>query len=156
MDVNNYKHEKRRLDKLVNDPTEGNAWHADHIVPVYQGGGECRLENMRTLCVGCHSDVTAAQCAERRSVRIKAKKQLKVIMNSLKDDAKMKHTCGNSKNQGHLEIHEDILEDELLIKVPGSAYSGQKSTTTGGELEELSPSKLNNSETHCEASTGSI
>ena len=52
---------------------------------------------MRTLCVGCHSDVTAAQCAERRSVRIKAKKQLKVIMNSLKDDAKMKHTCGNSK-----------------------------------------------------------
>ncbi|XP_034673278.1 DNA annealing helicase and endonuclease ZRANB3 isoform X2 [Vitis riparia] len=147
---------KNLLDKLVNEPTEGNAWHADHIVPVYQGGGECRLENMRTLCVACHSDVTAAQCAERRSVRIKAKKQLKVIMNSLKDDAKMKHTCGNSKNQGHLEIHEDILEDELLIKVPGSAYSGQKSTTTVGELEELSPSKLNNSETHCEASTGSI
>jgi hypothetical protein len=28
-----------RLDKLVNDPTEGNAWHADHIVPVYRGGG---------------------------------------------------------------------------------------------------------------------
>lgn len=28
-----------RLEKLVNDPTEGNAWHADHIVPVYRGGG---------------------------------------------------------------------------------------------------------------------
>ncbi|RVW91423.1 Glycerol uptake protein 1 [Vitis vinifera] len=28
-----------------------------------------------------------------------------------------------------LELHEDILEDELLIKVPGSAYSGEKSTT---------------------------
>lgn len=55
-----------------------------------------------------------------------------------------------------LELHEDILEDELLIKVPGSAYSGEKSTTTGGEIEELSPLKLNNSETHCEASTGSI
>ena len=55
-----------------------------------------------------------------------------------------------------LELHDDMLEDELLIKVPGSAYSGEKSTTTGGEIEELSPLKLNNSETHCEASTGSI
>ena len=27
------------LDKLVNDPTEGNAWHADHIIHVYRGGG---------------------------------------------------------------------------------------------------------------------
>ncbi|XP_052180082.1 uncharacterized protein LOC127793271 isoform X4 [Diospyros lotus] len=30
---------KKLLEKLVHDPTEGNAWHADHIVPVYQGGG---------------------------------------------------------------------------------------------------------------------
>lgn len=29
-----------RLDKLVKDPTEGNAWHADHIIPVYKGGGK--------------------------------------------------------------------------------------------------------------------
>lgn len=29
-----------RVDKLVNDPTEGNAWHADHIVPVFRGGGK--------------------------------------------------------------------------------------------------------------------
>ncbi|KAL8141905.1 hypothetical protein V2J09_014937, partial [Rumex salicifolius] len=54
------------VDKLVAEPTEGNAWHADHYVPVYQGGGECRIENLRTLCVACHADVTAAQCAERK------------------------------------------------------------------------------------------
>ncbi|QCE13972.1 SWI/SNF-related matrix-associated actin-dependent regulator of chromatin subfamily A-like protein 1 [Vigna unguiculata] len=30
---------KNMFEKLVNEPTEGNAWHADHIVPVYQGGG---------------------------------------------------------------------------------------------------------------------
>ncbi|KAL9253480.1 DNA annealing helicase and endonuclease ZRANB3-like protein, partial [Drosera capensis] len=29
---------KKLLDKLVCDPTEGNAWHADHLVPVYLGG----------------------------------------------------------------------------------------------------------------------
>lgn len=29
-------------------------WDADHIVPVAQGGGECDLANMRTLCLKCH------------------------------------------------------------------------------------------------------
>ncbi len=39
---------------LVQQCLEGNAWHADHIVPVYKGGGLCQLENLRTLCVPCH------------------------------------------------------------------------------------------------------
>ena len=29
-------------------------WDADHIVPVAEGGGECDLDNMRTLCLKCH------------------------------------------------------------------------------------------------------
>lgn len=29
-------------------------WDADHIVPVAEGGGECDLTNMRTLCLKCH------------------------------------------------------------------------------------------------------
>jgi 5-methylcytosine-specific restriction endonuclease McrA len=33
-------------------------WDADHIVPVVEGGGECGLENYRTLCVPCHRKVT--------------------------------------------------------------------------------------------------
>lgn len=40
--------------KLVSQCLEGNAWHADHIRPVYKGGGLCHLENLRTLCVPCH------------------------------------------------------------------------------------------------------
>ncbi|KAL6554724.1 hypothetical protein OROHE_007463 [Orobanche hederae] len=51
---------KRQLYKLVHDPSEGNAWHANHIIPAYKGRGECKLENMRTLCVACHADVTTA------------------------------------------------------------------------------------------------
>lgn len=50
--------------------------------------GECKLENMRTLCVACHYDVTAAQCAERRKARANARKQLKALMNRLKNDIK--------------------------------------------------------------------
>jgi 5-methylcytosine-specific restriction protein A len=32
---------------------------ADHIIPVADGGGECDLSNMRTLCLKCHRAVTS-------------------------------------------------------------------------------------------------
>ena len=35
-------------------------WDADHIVPVAEGGGECDLSNMRTLCLKCHREATSA------------------------------------------------------------------------------------------------
>jgi 5-methylcytosine-specific restriction endonuclease McrA len=35
-------------------------WDADHIVPVAEGGGQCDLSNMRTLCLLCHRQATAA------------------------------------------------------------------------------------------------
>jgi 5-methylcytosine-specific restriction endonuclease McrA len=34
-------------------------WDADHIAPVAEGGGECDLSNMRTLCLKCHRARTA-------------------------------------------------------------------------------------------------
>lgn len=34
-------------------------WDADHIRPVAEGGGQCDLENLRTLCLPCHREVTA-------------------------------------------------------------------------------------------------
>lgn len=34
-------------------------WDADHILPVVQGGGECDLANMQTLCLKCHRIRTA-------------------------------------------------------------------------------------------------
>ena len=34
-------------------------WDADHIVPVAEGGGECDLSNVRTLCLKCHRIATA-------------------------------------------------------------------------------------------------
>ncbi|MGC2657456.1 MAG: HNH endonuclease signature motif containing protein [Bryobacteraceae bacterium] len=33
-------------------------WDADHIVPVAEGGGECDLSNLRTLCLICHRQQT--------------------------------------------------------------------------------------------------
>lgn len=34
-------------------------WDADHIQAVVEGGGECGLDNYRTLCCRCHKDETA-------------------------------------------------------------------------------------------------
>ena len=41
-------------------------WDADHIVPVVEGGGECDLENIRTLCLKCHRSATS-DLRKRRS-----------------------------------------------------------------------------------------
>ena len=39
--------------------TRSSLWDADHIVPVVEGGGECDLTNIRTLCLKCHRSATA-------------------------------------------------------------------------------------------------
>lgn len=33
-------------------------WEMDHTVPVVEGGGECGLDNLRTLCWACHARAT--------------------------------------------------------------------------------------------------
>ncbi|HKR63452.1 MAG TPA: HNH endonuclease signature motif containing protein [Thermoanaerobaculia bacterium] len=42
-------------------------WEADHILPVVEGG-DSNLDNIRTLCIPCHRDVTRA-LRERRAKR---------------------------------------------------------------------------------------
>lgn len=44
----------KALEKLLQEPKEGNFWQVDHIRAVAEGGGCCGLENLRTLCVPCH------------------------------------------------------------------------------------------------------
>lgn len=46
-------------------------WDCDHIVPVAEGGGECGLYNLRTLCLPCHIIVTA-ELKERLASKRKA------------------------------------------------------------------------------------
>ncbi|MGH2634169.1 MAG: HNH endonuclease, partial [Tepidiformaceae bacterium] len=38
----------------------GRQWDADHILPVVSGGGECDIDNLRTLCIWCHRRETAS------------------------------------------------------------------------------------------------
>ena len=47
-------------------------WDADHIVPVMEGGGECDLANIRTLCLRCHRAATAALRERIRKAKVAA------------------------------------------------------------------------------------
>jgi 5-methylcytosine-specific restriction protein A len=73
LDTEALRKEKRKLDYRARRAFEKewggrrNLWDADHVVPVVEGGGECDLSNMRTLCVRCHREATAA--LRRRRVK---------------------------------------------------------------------------------------
>jgi 5-methylcytosine-specific restriction protein A len=66
MDTEALRKDKRKLDYAARRRFEHDwgrrrhLWDADHILPVAEGGGECDLGNMRTLCLKCHQDATAA------------------------------------------------------------------------------------------------
>jgi 5-methylcytosine-specific restriction endonuclease McrA len=49
----------KALQTLLTDPKEGNFWQVDHIRAVAEGGGGCGMDNLRTLCVPCHTRETA-------------------------------------------------------------------------------------------------
>ena len=55
----------------VREAEDLSRWEADHITPVVEGGGQCGLENYRTLCRFCHKRETkllaARRAAERKS-----------------------------------------------------------------------------------------
>lgn len=44
-------------------------WQADHIKPVVEGGGECGLDNFRTLCSPCHKKETKKLAWRRAEAR---------------------------------------------------------------------------------------
>ena len=66
VDTEALRKDKRKLDYAARRQFEKDwgwrrhLWDADHIVPVAEGGGECDLSNMRTLCLQCHRAATAA------------------------------------------------------------------------------------------------
>lgn len=58
----------------------GTLWEADHITPVIEGGGQCGLENLRTLCTPCHKQATAELARRRARQRRDAKRGLLEVM----------------------------------------------------------------------------
>ncbi|KAH7280039.1 hypothetical protein KP509_37G049700 [Ceratopteris richardii] len=120
----------RLLERLLSDPKEGNAWHADHIVAVYQGGGECTLQNMRTLCVTCHAKVTAEQNKKRRKSLSRAKdnfharieKHIEKWCEQRMQEISPQDNIGK-QYFGDESSEDDIDSDILDLEITGSKYS---------------------------------
>jgi SWI/SNF-related matrix-associated actin-dependent regulator 1 of chromatin subfamily A len=55
--------------RLVEHPSPGLFWHADHVTPVWQGGGGAIPEEVQTLCVACHLAKTNDEACLRRRIR---------------------------------------------------------------------------------------
>ncbi len=53
----------------LNLRTRKSLWDADHILPVAEGGGECDLDNIRTLCLRCHRIATVELRERLRQAR---------------------------------------------------------------------------------------
>lgn len=64
-----YKEMSKDLTAQGFDTQRTTFWDADHIVPVVEGGGECGLDNYRTLCQPCHKAETKALAARRAKAR---------------------------------------------------------------------------------------
>ena len=62
------------LRRLARTANAGHAWECDHIIAVYEGGGECTVENAQTLCVLCHAQKTKAQAKMRANERAARKR----------------------------------------------------------------------------------
>lgn len=74
----------KSLKNLVEKASQGNAWQVDHIIPVYLGGGQCDMINLRTLCTACHQKVTALQSSHRKKERhLTRKRQLQKAQQEL-------------------------------------------------------------------------
>jgi 5-methylcytosine-specific restriction endonuclease McrA len=57
------------------DTTSRRWFDVDHILSVVDGGGECGLDNLQTLCCPCHKRKTAELAARRKRERQEAKKK---------------------------------------------------------------------------------
>lgn len=60
---------RRRLELAgwgLKSASRNSLWDADHVIPVVEGGGECDLANLRTLCLHCHRKATAELRRRRR------------------------------------------------------------------------------------------
>eukprot|EP00656_Telonema_subtile_P041629 TRINITY_DN46857_c0_g1_i1.p1 TRINITY_DN46857_c0_g1~~TRINITY_DN46857_c0_g1_i1.p1 ORF type:complete len:111 (+),score=26.19 TRINITY_DN46857_c0_g1_i1:84-416(+) len=58
-----------RRSMIVESPLPGMFWEAHHVVAVKDGGGECGVSNLQTLCVPCHAAETRKQHAQWKEQR---------------------------------------------------------------------------------------
>ena len=69
--------EETRALRLDPEKQHGSLWQADHILPVWKGGGECGLSGLQTLCLTCHTKKSSNEATERAAMKKAAKQKRK-------------------------------------------------------------------------------
>ena len=83
----------RCLDRLLEKPSDGRAWEADHAVRVADGGGEALADRVQTLCVPCHKVKTKQEAKRAAAERRAAKKKPRVAAGDDDDDGDCRLEC---------------------------------------------------------------
>ncbi|CAK9006462.1 SWI/SNF-related matrix-associated actin-dependent regulator of chromatin subfamily A-like protein 1 homolog [Durusdinium trenchii] len=151
---------KKRLEEVApglkspSKVTEGSLWQADHVVPVWRGGGLCGLENLQTLCTACHSEKTKKEAQERKEGRRCAKPKLKMVTpqrpaHSRTVREKSKAKTAPKISQASLtwdrelkgkRICFDLTEDEVHLEQEGGdlwRHRGTNNVSAAGAAYEL-------------------
>lgn len=61
----------------------GSLWHADHIIPVFRGGGVCDRSNIQTLSWKAHSEKTIL---ERKGSRMTGRNKMDYVLGGRESD----------------------------------------------------------------------
>ena len=91
-------------------------WEADHIQSVAEGGGQCGLENFRTLCYVCHKKQSAEQARARAAAR-RAQRKNKSAENAVRDAGAALGSAGDlarleqQADRQHQKRHADRCEE---------------------------------------------
>ena len=115
--------------RLLQNPAAGHAWQADHILPVFRGGGMLGLENLRTLCTTCHLKVTKKQATWRKNQRA----ALRLLSPSKRQEGKTakrprsRQTGKKAKREKFLSTQEEEDERRASILAPPSLPSSLSS-----------------------------
>ena len=129
------------LEALVRTAWEGCAWHFDHVVAVKDGGGECTVENGRTLCVMCHKAHTAEQkkrwAAERRREKKEEEKRRRrdaaqtFFVPASRKRARERGDLG-ANDEAHDEANDARVDDAPVIELSGD----EELSDANGEAED--------------------
>ena len=115
-------HKTRKIKSRKNG---GGLWDADHIICVKDGGGQCGLENIRTLCIKCHklrtatsSTATSLAKKENQSEPIKVAIKLKKdTEHTVKPVIKLKKDNQSQQNKPTIEFKKDNQSEPVKFVI---------------------------------------
>jgi len=104
----------------------GGLWDADHIICVKDGGGQCGLENIRTLCIRCHK-LRTAECSAKKNQK---SEQNKLVI-KLKEDKlseQQKPVIKLKENKPIIKLKEETHQEPIKYTIKLKKESQSQTT----------------------------